>query len=352
MIIQHNISALNAYNQWAQHSKRAATSLGRLSSGYRINSAADDPAGLAVSEKMRAQLAVLGRQKENAMDSISSMQIQDGSQAEVQNMILRMQDLATQSMNGVLDDNDRKHLNEEYQQLLEEIDHINGQTNNNSISLFRKQDRSVVKTESEDTLTFRGGNITAYLDALDKLLADISLAAKDGDTKKLAELGVDNSLATDKDKVQQAVLKFTRENAQSLLDSGGEGQEAIIKLEGGDIKVSLLYADSKDLGLAGTNIADVSSASTALDALKKAGGIVSNQRAQYGAVMNRLEHSINSMTAMEENLAAACSRITDADMAKEMTEFTRAKAMEQAAMFVMTHAVEQPRQVLQLLNAV
>lgn len=348
MMIQHNITALNAYNKWTGHNNCMSKSLARLSFGYRINSAADDPAGLAISESMKAQLRMLERQKMNALDAMSSVQASEAVQSGVSDMLLRMQDLATQSMNGVLEDSDRAKLNEEYQQLIQEIDRVNSGSKNGPISLFGKG--GALKPGQEETITMEGGNLEAYLDALDTFLNDISVAAQNGDALKLAELGVDSEGA-DQERLQKAVIEFTKKNGQALLSTpGGSGENATIILSGGDIKVNLLYSNTEDLGLRGTNISDAASAGQALDAVKNASGIVMKQRSHYGAVSNRLEHTISLIDTMSENLESAVSRIVDADMAKEMMEFVRSKAMAQAAMFVMSYASHEPEQILQLLK--
>lgn len=330
--------------------------LTRLSSGYRINSAADDPAGMAISEKMKAQLAILKRQKLNVMDSISALQVSEGVQSEVSSMLTRMQELAVQAMSGTLDDSDRAKLNEEYQQLMDEIDRVNGGSKNGPISLFGKQE-GIPSKEAEDgeRLVLQGNNLEAYLDALDGFLEEISIAAKDGDKEKLSSLGIDDSLATDKDKIQKAVIEFTKKNGQNLLSAPSEqgAKESVtILLEGGNITVNLLYSDTKDLGLRDTNLLNAGNAEKALNAVKEAAKTVTNQRSHYGAVTNRLEHTVNLISTMEENMEEALSRITDADMAKEMVEYVRSKAMAQAAMFVMSYTRQEPERVLQLLKAV
>lgn len=349
MVIQHNITALNAYNKWVGHNNRMSKSLARLSSGYRINSAADDPAGLAISESMKAQIRMLKRQKMNALDAVSSVQISESIQSEVSGMLQRMQDLAAESMNGVLQDADREKLNEEYQQLIQEIDRVNSASQNSPVSLFGKS--GALGTQDGEKIVFEGGNLDAYLDALDAFLNDVSAAARDGNTLKLAELGVEGD-GSNQEKLQKALLEFTKKNGQELLSTpGGSGQKASIILSGGDIRVNLLYSDTEDLGLRGTNISDAANAGQALDAVKNASSIVIKQRAHYGAVSNRLEHTVSFIDTMLENLESAVSRIVDADMAKEMMEFVRSKAMAQAAMFVMTYASHEPEQILQLLRS-
>lgn len=352
MIIQHNITALHAYNNWSLHNNRMSKALGRLSSGYRINSAADDPAGLAVSERMKAQLTQLKREKLNTMDAMSSIQIHEGIQSGVSDMLLRMQELATASMSDTLQDSDRAKLNEEYQQMIKEIDRSNSAMKNNSISLFRKE--STAGPDQEKTI-LQGNNINAYLDALDGFLQEISIAARDGDTEKLTELGVDANASSDQEKVRKAVMEFTMAKGQELLNTPvteGVAQRVSIELSGGDIKVNLLYSSTEELGLRETDISSASSAKAALEAVKNASSIVTRQRSQLGAVTNRLEHTINVMSTMEENLEDSLSRITDADMAKEMMEFVRSQVLCQASMFVMSVASHQPEQILQLLKTV
>ena len=124
MIIQHNISALNSYNRLSGNNKALAKNLEKLSSGYKINRAADDAAGLAISEKMRAQITGMNRAQQNSKDGISLVQTAEGALTEVHSMLNRMVDLTTQASNGIYTDTERTKIQDELKQLESEIDRI------------------------------------------------------------------------------------------------------------------------------------------------------------------------------------------------------------------------------------
>ena len=136
MIIQHNISALNAYNKLSGNNKALAANLQKLSSGYKINKAGDDAAGLAVSEKMRAQITSLEVAQKNSLDGISLVQTAEGALTEVHSMLNRMVEPANQAANGTYDDSNRQKLQAEMDQLKSEMDRISDATNFNGIKLL------------------------------------------------------------------------------------------------------------------------------------------------------------------------------------------------------------------------
>ena len=142
MIIQHNIVALNSYNQLKKNGNTLKKNLEKLSSGYKINKAGDDAAGLAVSEKMRAQIAALTTAQENALNGISLVQTAEGALTEVHTMLNRMIEITEQSANGIYDDNNRASLQQEINQILEEIDRISEATNFNGIKLLNGNEGS------------------------------------------------------------------------------------------------------------------------------------------------------------------------------------------------------------------
>jgi flagellin len=271
--IANNISALFAHRQYNIWNNRMAKALRRLASGQRINSAADDPAGLAISEKMRAQIRGLAVAARNCEDAISLVQTAEGAMNEMHAILQRMREIALQAASDTNDDSvDRAALNAEYQQLLEELGDITKQTRFNGRPLL-------------DGSTAAGMIIQAGPDQ--------------GDTMKLVIPGV------------------TPDN----------------------------------LGITGTGIATRDAASAALGKLDGAIESLSMTWANLGAYQNRLEHKINNLNTQAENLSAAESRIRDADMAKEMIEYTRASIMSQVAAAMLAQANNQPKTVLMLLKS-
>lgn len=270
MRIQNNIMAMNAHRQLGNNNNATAKSLEKLSSGYKINRAGDDAAGLAISEKMRAQIKGLETAEKNANDGISLVQTAEGALAEVNSMLNRMTELATQSANGTYTDTDRAKITAEVTALNSEMDRIANNVDFNGTKLF-------------DT-------------------AGKSINLQVGDTA------------------------------------------------GQTITVSLGKMDSATIGTGAIDLSTSTGASAAIATISAARETVSTQRANLGAIQNRLEHTINNLGVTNENLTAAESRIRDVDMAKEMMSFTKNNILSQAAQSMLAQANQQPQGVLQLLR--
>lgn len=283
MRIQHNITALNSYNKLSTNNSAVAKNLEKLSSGYKINRAGDDAAGLAISEKMRAQITGLETASKNAEDAVSLVQTAEGALTEVHSMLNRMVALATQSANGTYNSTNRDSMNEEVAQLKSEIDRILSTTNFNGKELFTKN------------------------------------AAKDGMlTFQVSESGVGSA---------QIGFKLERMDTETL---------SIRKLTiGGDTKT-----DSTDQAAARQTISTINAA------IDK----VSKLRGRFGAIQNRLEHTINNLAVSTENITASESRIRDVDMAKEMMAYTKNNILVQSAQAMLAQANQVPQSVLQLLQ--
>lgn len=275
MRIQHNINALNSLRQLGTNNTNTGKNLEKLSSGYRINRAGDDAAGLAISEKMRGQIRGLEQAQNNANDGISLIQTAEGGLNETHAILQRMRELAVQSSNGTYDEeNDRANLQLEVKALISEVDRIANSTKFNGTSLLDGQ-----LTTSALTLQI-GAN-----------------------------------------------------------DSAHE-------------KVTLKVADmtSSGLSIGSLSISTLSAAQGAISTIDAAINSVSSERANLGALQNRLEHTINNLGVTTENLTAAESRIRDVDMAKEMMQYTKNNILTQAAQAMLAQANQQPQGVLQLLQ--
>ena len=287
MRIQHNITALNSYNKLNTNNNAVSKNLEKLSSGYRINRAGDDAAGLAISEKMRAQITGLETASKNAEDAVSLVQTAEGALTEVHSMLNRMVALATQSANATYNATNRNSMNEEVQQLQSEIDRILSTTKFNGKEIF-------TSTVSGTVLTFQVSE-TGITDA------QIGIKMKELSTKTL---GVD---------------------ASSLTIGGSDSTPA---------------ADA----------ADQNNARNKIDVINCAIDEVSKLRGTFGAVQNRLEHTINNLAVSTENISAAESRIRDVDMAKEMMAYTKNNILVQSAQAMLAQANQVPQSVLQLLQ--
>ena len=528
MRIQHNIMAMNAYRNYSNNTSALSKNLEKLSSGYKINRAGDDAAGLAISEKMRAQITGLETAQKNAKDGISLVQTAEGALTEVHDMLNRMVELADQSANGTYDATDRLQLQKEVAQLQSEIDRIadssnfngiklldgsleagggksvevfgvatgttvgtasntetgtaafgttqanamkNGDKvtismaddkgNNYSITLTMKNNALVdeatgksyslttnsaganatTDTELGDIIesafnnatggtfdvTYNGGNLTAkstekgagaptivaiggtsYAAATNtttkldfgtltvtKGTAD-KISIKDGDVKKLTS----GSNATD---AQKAIFtingqKFVLANSDAdlevvkgLVDSDvtvvvgasisaaagqlsqatgldikaanttdieiSTGSGSALKLQIGDtsdsynrLEVAIKDMHASSLGISGLNIATQDGAAAAVDLIKNAINKVSDVRGTLGATQNRLDHTINNLSVMTENIQDAESTIRDTDVADEMMAYTKNNILVQSAQAMLAQANQVPQGVLQLLQ--
>ena len=276
MRINTNVAAMNTYSRLTAANTAKSNSLAKLSSGLRINKAGDDAAGLAISEKMKAQIGGLTQAKRNAQDGISLVQTAEGALNESHSILERMRDLTVQGKNGTLTDDDRGSINKELNALHEELGRIAKTTEFNTQNLL-------------GSTAAKGASFTFQIGA-------------------------------------------------------NQGQTLTVTI-GNMSGVSLLgAADKFALGKAAAN------ADKMLGSIDKAIKTVSDQRASLGAVQNRLEHTINNLTATNENLSEANSRIRDVDMAEEMMTFTKSNILSQAATSMLAQANAMPNSVLNLLQ--
>jgi flagellin len=262
--IQHNVEALNAHRQLQSTSDKLSKAMERLSSGYRINRAADDAAGLAISEKMRGQISGLGQAQRNLQDAVSMVQTAEGTLQEVHSMLQRIRELAVQYKNGTLSTGNQSALQSEINQLASEIERLGQSADFNGIKLLN----------ASQTISFQVG-------------------ANDGET-----IGV------------------------STISLGQTLPSTVFNLNNGS---------------------DISELDVAIDA-------ISAQRAVFGAVQNRFEHSLANIAIYQENLVAAESRIRDVDMAAETVEMTKNQILSQAGTAMLAQANQLPQNVLSLLR--
>ena len=403
MRIQHNIMAMNAYRNYTNNTSALSKNLEKLSSGYKINRAGDDAAGLAISEKMRAQITGLDKAQDNAKDGISLVQTAEGALTEVHDMLNRMYELAEQSANGTFEDGtDRKQLQKEVNQLKDEIDRIADSANFNGIKLL---DGSM-SANATTKITNAGNGTTAAVDV--SIVADTVFNA-DGTEKNLTfKLTAVSTNKTDGAKVSadgtvtislKKGTQYSAEDIQALL-AKAEGIKAGINedilqaaqsatvtgtgvadktsawtalgastaaaqanngkpltLQIGDTSDSFnqLRVGIKDchvaaLGLTDMKIGDQTSAAAALDKIKSAINYVSDVRGTLGATQNRLDHTINNLSVMQENIQDAESTIRDTDVADEMMAYTKNNILIQSAQAMLAQANQVPQGVLQLLQ--
>jgi len=269
MVVQHNMQAANASRVLNVTANQQAKSTEKLSSGYRINRAADDAAGLSISEKMRRQIRGLDRASTNAQDGISAVQTAEGALTEVHSMLQRANELAVQAANGTNATKDIEAIDAEITQLKSEIERVGQTTDFNGKNLLN------------------GDNLDVFA-------------------------GYEN--------VSQAVITVTGKNIANSVAS---------KL---------------------TSVTDASSAKTLIDNVKDAIQQVSDTRSKFGAMQNRLEHTIDNLDNVVENVTAAESRIRDTDMADEMVKYSKNNILTQAGQSMLAQANQSTQGVLSLLQ--
>ena len=411
MRIQHNIMAMNAYRNYNNNTSALSKNLEKLSSGYKINRAGDDAAGLAISEKMRAQITGLKAASKNVKDGVSLVKTAEGALQEVHDMLNRMDSLATQSANGTYDNEvDRLNLQKEVNSLRSEIDRIADSSNFNGKKLL---DGSMdgIKTTNFKAVADTNGNKAA----IDLSIAhdkQISVAGAKVDlTVKFGAVGADAASATLKAngeleiKLQQNKT-YTAADIQNLIahanidavkdklsaDESADLNQVLadVKVSGKDTttgandtavndaagtvdtnrktgeKLTLQIGDTADrfnkmkvnvgdmhakaLGIADLTIADQEGAAKAIQSIKDAINTVSSTRGDLGAIQNRLEHTQNNLSVMTENIQDAESTIRDTDVADEMMAYTKNNILIQSAQAMLAQANQVPQGVLQLLQ--
>ena len=400
MRIQHNIAALNSYRNLTGNNNAVSKNLEKLSSGYRINRAGDDAAGLAISEKMRAQITGLNTAQKNAQDGVSLVQTAEGALTEVHSMLNRMVELADQSANGTYDNAvDRANLQKEIASLKDEIDRIADSTNFNGInlldgSLSTKTTTTLAGTEAGTKAgvdlkftfaeQFKGKEINVALEhkasAKDKIEATVGADGKitlkmdatvahsaSAIKEALANPDITAVAAEDKAKMSSLLASATVTGAGTTGATGGDGFVATatttppkgksLTLQIGDtsadfnqMAVSVGDMHGEALGIADIDISTQVGAQTAVDKIKSAINSVSSTRGDLGAIQNRLEHTINNLSVTAENMTAAESRIRDVDMANEMMAYTKNNILVQSSQAMLAQANQLPQGVLQLLQ--
>lgn len=304
MRINHNIAALNTLNRLGSNNGAAQKNMEKLSSGLRINRAGDDAAGLAISEKMRGQIRGLEMASKNSQDGISLIQTAEGALTETHAILQRVRELVVQAGNTGTQDKatDLQSIQDEISALTDEIDGISNRTEFNGKKLLDGTYKVDTATPAnQKNLVFQiGANATQQISVNIEDMGADALGIKEADGS-IAALHSVNDLD---------VTKFA-DNAADTADIGFDAQLKVVD-----------------------------------EAINQ----VSSQRAKLGAVQNRLEHTINNLSASGENLTAAESRIRDVDMAKEMSEFTKNNILSQASQAMLAQANQQPQNVLQLLR--
>ena len=391
MVVRSNVMAVNAFRQLGMNNSQVSKSLEKLSSGYRINRAGDDASGLAISEKMKAQIKGLETASSNSQDGISLIQTAEGALTEVHDMLNRMVELAGKAANGTMDDDvDRDALQKEVDALKDEIDRIADGTNFNGLKLLngslgdgraevvaaKAEYETAVqqKLDKDGKLTIAGHTVDIQVGTQDDLKKQLEAWMNSYKTTAAGQNNWDVKL---NDAENGIVFTAKKEGALDTLGikaptgttqktAGADASPAVdgnggLTLQIGDtaddfnkITVSINDMSARGLGIADINVGTQDGAAEALDLVKKGAAsainMVSATRADLGAMQNRLEHTINNLDVAAENMTSANSRIRDTDMAKQMMEYTKMNVLTQAAQAMLAQANQQPQSVLQLLQ--
>ncbi len=379
MRINNNLMAMNAQRYLGVNNANIQKSIEKLSSGFRINRAGDDAAGLAISEKMRSQIRGLKMASKNSSDAISLIQTAEGALNETHAILQRMRELAVQAATDTNESVDRNALQNEIDELKKELTRISQQTEFNEKKLLNGDRGYKYQGDLSDTAI---ANIS--IGVLDTPVPEITVKQEyvvDADTedKKLTftisarvESGEDDVISFTYDdttgtwtretnSVTDIAITLKEDLDPSTLDPESE-VNASLTLEDGtmtfqigankDQSIDLSIGDmsAEALGVAYVSVSSNTDADSAIDTIDKAINKVSEERAKLGAYQNRLEHTINNLNTSAENLTAAESRIRDVDMANEMMEYTKNNILAQAATAMLAQANQAPQSVLQLLQ--
>ena len=387
MIINTNVAALNSYNQLSQTNNNMQKSLERLSSGSRINRAADDAAGLAISEKMNSQTRGLAQAQRNAQDGISMIQTAEGALKETHSILQRMRELSVQSANDTNTGDDRAEIQKEIDQLSQEITRIGETTEFNTKALLDGEFAGTFQIGANE-----GQNMEVSVNDMRANALDVSDQATEAtgaatgsaiagggkfSTDKLSddELADLNSTSVASSAThvlkneEGSVVGFSEDGkTYNILNNAEDFDSVAAGSTGSDASIDLTFTNEvagtlsvdEELSASGTtatynaetglNVSTQEKADKAITTLDEAIKTVSAERSKLGAVQNRLDHTINNLSASEENLTAANSRIKDVDMAKEMMNMSKQQILSQAGTAMLAQANQMPQGVLQLLG--
>lgn len=395
MVVQHNLTAMNSNRQLGVTTSAQAKSAEKLSSGYRINRAGDDAAGLKISEKMRSQVRGLNRASTNAQDGVSLIQTAEGALNEAHSILQRMNELAVQGANDTNENIDREAINEELDALTTELDRISSTTQFNKQNLLDgsfKNKKLQVGANADQNIEISIGSMNAKTLGLKDVSGTIETTAQEGVNpvaikyqgmsytyrpKSSLDQNTVNAISVFK---KQLSGKYTSANYAAQFENGKVFYKSLVndktystvsKAVAGDVSAAkqAMSADVKKnintyLQTSAVTAKALSSytqngnarvdtyemANNSITAIQDAINKVSSQRSALGALQNRLEHTIANLDNVAENTQAAESRIRDTDMASEMVEYSKNNILQQAGQSMLAQANQQTQGVVSLLQ--
>nr|WP_302593269.1 flagellin [uncultured Acetatifactor sp.] len=411
MVVQHNLTAMNSNRMLGITTGAQAKATEKLSSGYKINRAADDAAGLAISEKMRKQIRGLTQASANAQDGISAVQTAEGALTEVHDMLQRMNELAVKAANGTMSESDRDAIQSEVDQLVTEIDRVATTTKFNETYLLKGSNGGVagtLKYTTANNASIANVSFNATTGTANITVTKVTTATAVGDgntnyTGKSVSAGgttyilvetTSKSGTADKLSVKEAAEKLTRgttkgftsmdalmsaikrdnsEHIKTVTSYIDSNKNVALKAEafadlndaidfslhvGADstddnkINLNISSMGARGLGVNGLTITgdNADNATAAIDVVADALERVSAQRATLGAVQNRLEHTIANLDNVVENTTAAESAVRDTDMATQMVTYSNNQILAQAGQAMLAQSNQANQGVLSLLG--
>jgi flagellin len=388
--VNTNIAAMNAYRNLSATNSSLSKSLERLSSGFRINRAADDAAGLAISEGLRSQIGGMTQAVRNTQDGTSVVQTAEGALNETTSILQRMRDLSVQASNGgSLNSDALSSIQKEMGQLKSELTRISNTTTFNGTNLldgtFTGKSFQVGANANETIQVSIAGGASASALGVDTVdVAAVPANATSATTVNAVANGTTHTAGTVTTSTGNFTTAAAFDGLNGTLTVGGTSLDlASIKYGANDTAaqrlvtlqtaVTAAFGSSLTAGASGNNLvftgadpgatataaqveaasvkfAQASGASAAITAIDKAITSVSAQRADLGAIQNRFDHTINNLNVAIENTTASESRIRDTDMASEMTKFTQAQVLTQAGTAMLAQANQSTQSILKLLG--
>lgn len=373
MRINYNESAILSNACVNRADSALSLSIEKLSSGYKINHARDNPAGLAISHRMNSQIRGLSQAKDNTNDGISVVETADGAMEEITSIIQRMNQLAIQAGTDSTLDADRELLNDEIQQLKKEITRISTDTQFNGQTLldgtfdlkgYTTDLNTKVEYYSDEVKTGKYEIDTTGLVKPDGSVDISKIQSKEG-FKNLHNISAEGKqIFDDNGNLQETqvtikadgnfemTLSYTAENSKVELDITGIGAMKIQSgvNEGQEIEVRISTISLKKMGIDKLDISTFEGAQKGIAMVKEALNYVNDARSRLGAYQNRMEHNISNVDVTSENMTSSYSRIMDVDMAEEMTEYSSQQVILQSSISMLSQANQKPEQILQLLQ--
>ncbi|MCC7264625.1 MAG: flagellin [Candidatus Latescibacteria bacterium] len=383
--INNNIAAMNARRNLNTNNRDLNLRLERLSSGLRVNRAADDAAGLSVRESMRAEISGLKMNVLNAEQASNLLQVAEGSLNEINAMMIRMRELAVQSSSSTMTDQNRESIQAEYSQILQEVDRISLSTTYNdqvlltgfgnnidagSTALTASDTSGVTNlkisgatsgtytfedTAGDSTITLGNGVVTQTIDVGQILDSNLAVVTQTSVVANFDRLGIQVTLAGHR--AASATGSYTDGdlNGQNIIINPGTGGSFQVGPDDGiNNRIEATIPDMRGSGtflnLNTTSVATINTSRSALSQIDQAITNVSNVRGDLGALMNRLTFTVSFTENEIENIQSSESSISDADIADEVAHMTRSQILSQAATAMLAQANAVPQTALQLLQ--